>query len=71
MIVAALIGVGLIAIPGSPFHKGATLGLDLQGGSYVLFEAQVADGVKDRLQGLVDEVRAALRKAWQTSCCSE
>jgi len=53
------LGANLSIIP----HKPVTLGLDLQGGSYVLFEAQIADGVKDRLQGLVDEVRAALRKA--------
>jgi SecD/SecF fusion protein len=39
LIVAALIGVGLLAIPGSPFHKGATLGLDLQGGLEVVLEA--------------------------------
>ena len=39
LIVAALIGVGLIAIPGSPFHKGATLGLDLQGGLEVVLQA--------------------------------
>jgi preprotein translocase subunit SecD len=53
------LGTNLSIIP----HRPVTLGLDLQGGSYVLFEAQVADAVKDRLQGLVDEVRAALRKA--------
>ncbi len=39
LIVAALIGVGLIAIPGSPFHKGTTLGLDLQGGLEVVLQA--------------------------------
>jgi SecD/SecF fusion protein len=39
LIVAALIGVGLLAIPGSPLHKGATLGLDLQGGLEVVLEA--------------------------------
>jgi SecD/SecF fusion protein len=39
LIVAGLIGVALLAIPGSPFHKGATLGLDLQGGLEVVLEA--------------------------------
>jgi SecD/SecF fusion protein len=39
LIMAALVGVGLLAIPGSPFHKGATLGLDLQGGLEVVLEA--------------------------------
>jgi len=53
------LGANLSIIP----HKAVTLGLDLQGGSYVLFEAQVEGAVKDRLQGLADEVRAALRKA--------
>jgi SecD/SecF fusion protein len=39
LIVAALIGVALIAVPGSPFHRGATLGLDLQGGLEVVLKA--------------------------------
>jgi SecD/SecF fusion protein len=38
-IVAALIGVGLLATPGSPVYKGPTLGLDLQGGLEVVLEA--------------------------------
>ena len=53
------LGANLSIIP----HRTVILGLDLQGGSYVLFEAEIAGAVKDRLQGLVDEVRAALRKA--------
>ncbi len=44
-------------------HKPVTLGLDLQGGSYVLFEAEIERAVKDRLQTLMDDVRAGLRKA--------
>ena len=32
LVVAALVGVGLMAVPSSPLHKSATLGLDLQGG---------------------------------------
>lgn len=43
-------------------HKPVTLGLDLQGGSYVLFEAQIEVAVKDRLQSLLEEVRRGLRK---------
>jgi len=43
-ILAALIGVGLLAVPGSPFHKGATLGLDLQGGLEVVLEARPERG---------------------------
>ena len=39
LIVAGLIGVGLLAVPGSPVHQGPTLGLDLQGGLEVTLEA--------------------------------
>jgi SecD/SecF fusion protein len=36
---AALAGVALLAIPGSPVHRSPTLGLDLQGGLEVVLEA--------------------------------
>ena len=39
LIAAALVGVGLIALPGSPLQKEPTLGLDLQGGLEVTLEA--------------------------------
>ena len=39
LIVAALIGVGLLAIPGSPLNDKPTLGLDLQGGLEVTLQA--------------------------------
>ena len=39
LVVAALVGVGLLAVPASPFHKEATLGLDLQGGLEVTLQA--------------------------------
>ncbi len=39
LIVAALVGVGFIGIPGSPAHKKVTLGLDLQGGLEVVLQA--------------------------------
>jgi protein-export membrane protein SecD len=42
--------------------KPITLGLDLQGGVYVLFEAQIEVAVKDKIQDLLDEVRKGLRK---------
>ncbi len=38
-VVAALIGVGLLAVPASPLHQSATLGLDLQGGLEVTLQA--------------------------------
>lgn len=44
-------------------HRAITLGLDLQGGVYVLFEAEIEVAVKDKLQNLVDDVRKGLRKA--------
>jgi SecD/SecF fusion protein len=40
LILAALVGVALLAIPGSPVHKKVTLGLDLQGGLEVVLKAK-------------------------------
>jgi preprotein translocase subunit SecD len=39
------------------------LGLDLQGGSHLLLEVQVADIVRERMATLVDDTRVALRRA--------
>jgi preprotein translocase subunit SecD len=39
LILAALAGAALLAIPGSPAHKKVTLGLDLQGGLEVVLKA--------------------------------
>ena len=39
LLVAALVGVALLAVPGSPLHKSPTLGLDLQGGLEVTLQA--------------------------------
>ena len=39
LIVAGLIAVGLLAVPGSPIHDKPTLGLDLQGGLEVTLKA--------------------------------
>jgi protein-export membrane protein SecD len=44
-------------------HRPITLGLDLRGGSYVLFEAKIDVAIKDRLQSLLEDVRGGLRKA--------
>jgi SecD/SecF fusion protein len=44
LILAALIGVGLFAIPGSPFYKKPILGLDLQGGLEVVLQAVPPEG---------------------------
>jgi SecD/SecF fusion protein len=39
LLAAALVGVALLAIPGSPIHRSPTLGLDLQGGLEVTLQA--------------------------------
>jgi len=39
LVIAALVGVAFLAIPGSPFEKRPTLGLDLQGGLEVTLQA--------------------------------
>jgi SecD/SecF fusion protein len=40
LIVAALVGVALLAVPGSPARQKPTLGLDLQGGLEVVLQAK-------------------------------
>lgn len=42
-------------------NKQMSLGLDLRGGSYLLIEVDVAAVIRDRQQGMVDGIRAALR----------
>jgi SecD/SecF fusion protein len=39
LMLAAIVGVALLALPGSPAYKKPTLGLDLQGGLEVILEA--------------------------------
>ncbi len=39
MVVAALVGVGLMIVPSSPLHQSPTLGLDLQGGLEITKQA--------------------------------
>ncbi len=46
LIVLALGGVALLTVPGSPWHKGVTKGLDLQGGLEVVLKAQPPKGYK-------------------------
>lgn len=41
--------------------KPVNLGLDLQGGSQLLLEVDVAAGLKDQLSGVADSLRSALR----------
>ena len=42
-------------------HSKVTLGLDLQGGSYVMLKLERSDVIKDRLDTVVGDVRTALR----------
>lgn len=42
--------------------KQANLGLDLQGGAHLLLEVDVAAVTKERLEGLLDEVRNVMRE---------
>jgi SecD/SecF fusion protein len=46
LLAAALLGVALLAIPGSPMHKSPTLGLDLQGGLEVTLKGVPEKGGK-------------------------
>ena len=52
LIVAALVGVALLGVPGSPAHKKTRLGLDLQGGLEVVLQAVPPKGQKVTQQGL-------------------
>lgn len=44
-------------------HNKVTLGLDLQGGSYIMLKVERSDIVKERLETIVGDVRAQLRDA--------
>ena len=46
LFVAALVGVGLMAVPSSPLHRKPTLGLDLQGGLEITKQAVPPKGRK-------------------------
>jgi len=76
-ILVALIVVGgiLIALPNALSdritskipswlpHNSVSLGLDLQGGSYLLLEVDFAQVQRDKTQATVGDIRAGLRKA--------
>ncbi len=49
---AAVVGVALLGVPGSPAHKKTRLGLDLQGGLEVVLQAIPPKGQKVTQQGL-------------------
>ncbi|MGA7714244.1 MAG: protein translocase subunit SecD [Rhizomicrobium sp.] len=50
-------------IPSWAPHDTLALGLDLQGGSYILLEVELDQVMKDRLDSTVGDIRRSLRKA--------
>jgi SecD/SecF fusion protein len=64
-ILAALAGVAMLAIPGSPVHKKPTLGLDLQGGLEVVLKAVPPKGhtlTSDDINRSIDIMRNRIDK---------
>ncbi|MGZ4379107.1 MAG: protein translocase subunit SecD [Gaiellaceae bacterium] len=64
-ILAALVGVAFLAVPGSPVHRKPTLGLDLQGGLEVVLKAVPPKGHKltsDDLSRSIDIMRKRIDK---------
>ena len=53
----------LEGLPDALPNKQISLGLDLQGGSHLLLEVEVAAVIKERLAALVDAARTELRRA--------
>jgi len=51
-IIAALIGVAFLAVPGSPVHRKPTLGLDLEGGLEAVLQAVPPKGQQVTPQGM-------------------
>src|SRR5215469_1968868 len=74
LVAAILIGGFLIALPNvlpdnirnrlpGLLQNTVSLGLDLQGGSYLLLEVDIDQVQKDRLESLMGDIRVGLRKA--------
>jgi SecD/SecF fusion protein len=61
LIVAALIGAALVAVPGSPIHKKPVLGLDLQGGTEVVLQAVPPRGEQVTSEGM-DTAQSVMRR---------
>ena len=61
LILAALVGVAFLGIPGSPAHKKPTLGLDLQGGLEVVLRAQPPRGTTNLPPGALDRSVTVIR----------
>jgi SecD/SecF fusion protein len=74
LVATILVGGLLIALPNvlpdsvrsrlpALFQSTVSLGLDLQGGSYLLLEVDIDQVQKDRLESLMGDIRVGLRKA--------
>ena len=61
LIIAALIGAALLAVPGSPIHKKPVLGLDLQGGTEVVLKAVPPRGEQVTAEGM-DTAQSVMRR---------
>jgi SecD/SecF fusion protein len=61
LILAALVAVALLAIPGSPLHKKLVLGLDLQGGTEVVLKAVPPKGEEVTADGM-DTAQSVMRR---------
>jgi SecD/SecF fusion protein len=62
LLAAALAGVALLAIPGSPAHQKPTLGLDLQGGLEVVLKAVPPKGHKSLPSGALERSVEIMRQ---------
>jgi preprotein translocase subunit SecD len=62
-VVAALVGVALMAIPSSPLHREATLGLDLQGGLEVTLQPTAKTLTDQEIEAIAAKIVAAVTKA--------
>ena len=61
LIIVALIGAALLAVPGSPIHKKPVLGLDLQGGTEVVLKAVPPRGEQVTSAGM-DTAQSVMRR---------
>jgi Preprotein translocase subunit SecD len=61
LIIVALIGAALLAVPGSPIHKKPVLGLDLQGGTEVVLKAVPPRGEQVTSEGM-DTAQSVMRR---------
>ena len=64
--ICLVVGLGAVAlgnlIPSDDRRFGVNLGLDLQGGSHLLLEVNVAQLVEERIEDLAELIRAELRR---------